>query len=67
MMGVARDSKLFLWERAMQFLYSKKYGEKTNILDNRISGLKNPVYEMLALRSNRDKIPRWNEVFTGTS
>ena len=58
MMGVARDSKLFLWERAMQFLYSKKYGEKTNILDNRISGLKNPVYEMLALRSNRDKIPR---------
>ncbi|SDF15431.1 hypothetical protein [Epilithonimonas hungarica] len=58
MMGIARDSKLFLWERAMQFLYSKKYGEKTNILDNRISGLKNPVYEMLALRSNRDKIPR---------
>ena len=58
MMGVARDSKMFLWERAMQFLYSKKYGEKTNILDNRISGLKNPVYEMLALRSNRDKIPR---------
>ncbi|MPS72909.1 MAG: hypothetical protein E2590_07090 [Chryseobacterium sp.] len=58
MMGIARDSKLFLWERAMQFLYSKKYGEKTNILDNRISGLKNPVYEMLALRSNRDKVPR---------
>ncbi len=58
MMSVARDSKLFLWERAMEFLYSKKYGEKINILDNRISGLKNPVYEMLALRSNRDKIPK---------
>ncbi len=58
MMEVAKDSKLFLWERAMEFLYSKKYGEKSNILDNRISGLKNPVYEMLALRSNRDKIPR---------
>lgn len=58
MMSVAKDSKLFLWERAMEFLYSKKYGEKVNILDNRISGLKNPVYEMLALRSNRDKIPR---------
>ena len=58
MMEVVKDSKLFLWERAMEFLYSKKYGEKVNILDNRISGLKNPVYEMLALRSNRDKIPR---------
>lgn len=58
MMSIIKDSKMFLWERAMQFLYSKKYGEKVNILDNRISGLKNPVYEMLALRSNRDKIPR---------
>lgn len=58
MMSVVKDSKLFLWERATEFLYSKKYGEKVNILDNRISGLKNPVYEMLALRSNRNKIPR---------
>lgn len=33
-------SKLFLWERAQEFLYSKEYGEKINILDNRISGLK---------------------------
>ncbi|PZU87230.1 MAG: hypothetical protein DI529_07555 [Chryseobacterium sp.] len=58
MMEIAKDSKMFLWERAMEFLYSKKYGEKTNILDNRISGLKNPVYELLALRSNRNKVPR---------
>jgi len=57
-MGVVKDSKMFLWERAMQYLYSKKYGEKVNVLDNRISGLKNPVYEMLALRSNKDKVPR---------
>ena len=58
MMAVVKDSKLFLWERAMEFLYSKKHGEKINVLDNRISGLQNPVYEMLALRSNRAKIPR---------
>lgn len=51
-------SKLFLWERAQEFLYSKKYGEKINILDNRISGLKQPIYEMIALQSNRDKIPK---------
>ncbi|ANF49490.1 hypothetical protein A0O34_02500 [Chryseobacterium glaciei] len=51
-------SKLFLWERAQEFLFSKKYGEKINILDNRISGLKQPIYEMIALQqSNRDKIP----------
>ena len=51
-------SKLFLWERAQEFLYSKKYGEKINILDNRISGLKQPIYEMLALQqSNRDVVP----------
>lgn len=51
-------SKLFLWERAQEFLYSRPYGEKINILDNRISGLKQPVYEMIALQqSNRDKLP----------
>ncbi|GAB0155974.1 DUF5686 family protein [Chryseobacterium sp. Alg-005] len=51
-------SKLFLWERAQEFLYSQKYGEKVNILDNRISGLKQPIYEMIALQqSNRDKLP----------
>jgi hypothetical protein len=50
-------SKLFLWERAQEFLF-KKYGEKINILDNRISGLKQPVYEMIALQqSNRDVVP----------
>jgi hypothetical protein len=51
-------SKLFLWERAQEFLYSKSYGEKINILDNRISGLKQPIYEMIALQqSNRDRLP----------
>lgn len=55
---IFEKSKLFLWERAQEFLYSKKYGEKINILDNRISGLKQPIYEMIALQqSNRDKIP----------
>lgn len=51
-------SKLFLWERAQEFLYSRQYGEKINILDNRISGLKQPIYEMIVLQqSNRDKLP----------
>lgn len=50
-------SKLFLWERAQEYLYSKNYGEKVNILDNRISGLKQPIYEMIALQGNRNKMP----------
>ncbi len=50
-------SKLFLWERAQEFLYSKKWGEKINILDNRISGLSQPINEIIALQGNRNKIP----------
>lgn len=58
MMQLMGESKLFLWERASQYLYSKKYGEKINILDNRISGLNEPIYEMMAVRSNRNQVPR---------
>ncbi|MGV4413508.1 DUF5686 family protein [Chryseobacterium sp. T1] len=57
-MSLMKDSKLFLWERANEYLYSQKYGEKINVLDNRISGLKEPIYQLLALRSNRNQIPR---------
>lgn len=55
---LAGTNKLFLWERASEFLFSKKYGEKINILDNRVAGLQQPLYEMMALRSNRNRIPR---------
>lgn len=57
-MKLMNESKLFLWERASEILYSKKYGEKINILDNRVSGLNQPIYEMMTLRSNRNQIPR---------
>lgn len=57
-MSLMKDSKLFLWERANEYLYSQKYGEKINVLDNRISGLKEPIYQLLALRSNRNQMPR---------
>lgn len=55
---LAGESKMFLWERASETLYSKTYGEKINILDNRVSGLKQPLYELLAFRSNRNQIPK---------
>ncbi len=55
---LAGQSKMFLWERASEVMYSQKYGEKINILDNRVSGLKQPLYELMAFRSNRNKIPK---------
>ena len=36
--NVLKESQMFMWERAMQHLYSKKYGEKVNLLDNRTGG-----------------------------
>ncbi|MGS0747595.1 hypothetical protein [Halpernia sp. GG3] len=53
-----RSSKFFLWERVQEHLFSQKYGDKINVLDNRVSGLKQPVYEMMTLRSNLRKIPK---------
>lgn len=58
LMNIAQESQFFLWERAQQYLFSKTYGEKINLLDNRISGLKNPIYELLTLRTNLYKLPR---------
>lgn len=55
---LVKNSKLFLWERVQEHLFSQKYGEKINILDNRVSGLNQPIYEMMTLRSNRLKIPK---------
>ncbi len=52
------ESKLFLWERVSEFKYSQKFGEKVTILDNKVSGLQNPMYEMMTLRSNRNRVPR---------
>lgn len=53
------EGQMFLWEKAAEYKYSKSYGEKTNIIDNRMSGFKNPIYEALAINiSNLDRIPR---------
>lgn len=51
-------SKMFLWEKAQEFSYSKKYGEKITVLDNRLAGLNQPIYELLTIKSNRTKIPK---------
>ncbi len=54
----AAQSSGFLWERAMEYRFSKSEGEKTLVLDSRISGLTQPLYRFLALRSDRDKTPK---------
>lgn len=53
------ESQMFLWEKATEYKYSKSFGEKTNIIDNKMSGFKNPIYEALAINiSNLDRTPR---------
>lgn len=52
------ESKLFLWERASDYKFSKSNGEKITVLDNRISGVKEPLYELMTLRSNRNQMPK---------
>ncbi|MDQ1162904.1 hypothetical protein QE422_003272 [Chryseobacterium sp. SORGH_AS 447] len=53
------EGQMFLWEKASEYKYSKSFGEKTNIIDNRMSGFKNPIYEALAINiSNLDRVPR---------
>ena len=57
--SASAESQMFLWEKATEYKYSKKFGEKTNIIDNRMSGFKNPIYEAMAINiSNLDRAPR---------
>lgn len=52
-------SQMFLWEKATDYRYSQKYGEKITIIDNRMSGFKNPIYEAMAINiSNLNSTPR---------
>ena len=55
--NVLMDSKMFLWERALEYKYNQKDGEHIDILDNKVSGLKRPIYDAIALRSNIGQIP----------
>lgn len=55
---MALESQMFLWEMAKHYQYSQKLGEKIVVLDNRISGLQNPIYELLTMRSNINTLPK---------
>ncbi|MFY1045647.1 DUF5686 family protein [Chryseobacterium sp. GP-SGM7] len=58
-LNASQESQMFLWEKATEYKYSKSFGEKTNIIDNRMSGFKNPIYEALAINiSNLNRTPR---------
>lgn len=53
------ESQFFMWEKAQLHQFSKIHGDKVQILDSRISGLKNPIYELMALSaSNLGRMPR---------
>lgn len=57
--SATEESQMFLWEKATEYKYSKSFGEKTNIIDNKMSGFKNPIYEALVINfSNLNRTPR---------
>lgn len=54
-----QKSQMFLWEKVSEYKFSRQFGEKTNIIDNRMSGFKNPIYEALAFNTSYlDRTPR---------
>ncbi len=54
-----KDSQFFIWEKASEHYFSKKFGDKTNIIDSRMSGFPNPIYELMAVNvSYLNRIPR---------
>ncbi|KQT26229.1 hypothetical protein ASG22_06045 [Chryseobacterium sp. Leaf405] len=58
-LSATEESQMFLWEKATEYKFSKSFGEKTDVIDNRMSGFKNPIYEALAINiSNLDRTPR---------
>ena len=54
-----RKVSSFFGKKLQNINFLKKYGDKTNILDSRMSGFPNPIYEALALNiSYLNRIPR---------
>lgn len=54
-----QESQFFMWEKAQLHQFAKGKGENVKILDSRISGLQNPIYEFIALSvSNLGRTPR---------
>ncbi len=51
------QSKGFLWERVLERKFDAHYGEKTIVIDSKISGLKEPNYPLLALGLDLEKMP----------
>ena len=58
LMNIVKSNQYFMWEKGVEYSFSKKYGEKISILDNKMSGFPSPIYEALELNiSNLNKIP----------
>lgn len=56
-----RNSMLFIAERATIHKYDKKWGEKNAIVANSVSGIKKPIYELLAKALMMNELPDFLE------
>ncbi len=52
------ENVFFHWERFFWHKYDKNYGEKTLILANRMSGIKEPIYDFIASLYAVNQLPK---------
>jgi|694.fasta_scaffold03508_21 hypothetical protein len=52
------ENVFFHWERLFWHKFDKKYGEKTLILANRMSGIKEPIYDFIASLYAVNQLPK---------
>lgn len=54
-----KRSKFFVWEKLTEAKHDIRYGEKKTILNSNMSGLKQPIYELLALSLDKVNYLPW--------
>lgn len=52
-----KDNAFFVWERVFQHKHDIRYGEKSVVLSSSMSGLKQPIYEILAEMYRVNSLP----------
>lgn len=53
-----KHSKFFVWEKLTEYKHDKRHGEKRTVMASNMSGIKTPIYEVIAMTiSDVNKLP----------